>query len=131
MGVSVDPRGGQTRVGIDSLVDARSGSLPESLLRVALADLGLPVEPQALVPGVGRVDFLVDGVIVEVDGFAYHSGRGEYREDRRRDRAAHRRGYVVLRYTFEEVVHDRARVVAEVAHFCGLDRAAAHAASGG
>ena len=89
-----------------SLVDARSGSLPESLLRVALVDAGLPVEPQAHVPGVGRVDFLVDGVIVEVDGFAYHSGRDQYREDRRRDRAAHRLGYVVLRYTFEEVVHD-------------------------
>jgi len=111
------------------LVDARSGSLPESLLRVALFDAGLPVESQAHVPGVGRVDFLVDGVIVEVDGFAYHSGRDQYREDRHRDRAAHAQGYVVLRYTYEDVVGDRARVVAEVARFCGAALAAAHAAN--
>ncbi|MDO8106782.1 DUF559 domain-containing protein [Isoptericola sp. b441] len=111
------------------LIDARSGSLPESLLRVAMLDAGLPVQPQVLLPGIGRVDFLVDGVVVEVDGFAYHSGRAEYRADRRRDREAHRQGYVVLRFTFEEVVHHRDRVVAEVAAFCGVALPAPHAAN--
>lgn len=95
-------------------VDGRSQSLPESLLRVALRDAGQVVEPQAFVPGVGHVDLLVEGVVVEVDGFAYHSGRGEYREDRRRDRAAHRIGLSVLRYPFEEVVRHRDAVVREV-----------------
>lgn len=105
------------RLGFDAAVraiDGRSQSLPESLLRVALRDAGLVVEPQALLPGVGHVDLLVEGVVVEVDGFAYHSGRSEYREDRRRDRAAHRLGLSVLRYPFEEVVQRRGAVVAEV-----------------
>jgi len=53
-------------------VDPRSQSLPESLLRVALRGAGLRAEPQVSIAGVGRVDFLVEGVIVEVDGFAYH-----------------------------------------------------------
>jgi very-short-patch-repair endonuclease len=96
-------------------VDARSESLPESLLRVALRDAGLEVRPQAVLPGVGRVDLLVDGLVVEVDGFAYHSGREQYREDRRRDRAVHRLGLVVLRYTFEDVVRHLPQVIEEIA----------------
>ncbi len=109
-------------------IDGRSQSLPESLLRVALRDAGLPVEPQVFLRGVGYVDLLVAGVVVEVDGFAYHSGRREYREDRRRDRAVHRLGMSVLRYPYEEVVHRRAMVVAEIAE--AVDRSRGRRATG-
>ncbi len=111
----LQPRRGAARLErLIMLVDGRSGSLPESLLRVALRSAGLPAEPQVHVPGVGRVDFLVGDVIVEVDGFAYHSDRGQYREDRRRDRAAHLGGYLVLRFTYEDVVYARDMVVSQV-----------------
>lgn len=58
------------------LIDPGSGSIGESIARVALVGAGLTVQTQARIPGVGRVDMLVEGlVVVEVDGFAYHSGR--------------------------------------------------------
>lgn len=74
----------------------------------------------ARVPGIGEVDLLVEGcVIVEIDGFAYHGDRKQYRADRRRDRAAARLGLVVLRFAFDDA--DPSAVVAEVsAHVAAL-----------
>jgi len=67
------------------------------------------------ISGVGWVDLLVEGrIVVELDGFAYHSGRVEYREDRRRDRELVRQGYLVLRFTFEDVMRDPEIVVRAV-----------------
>jgi very-short-patch-repair endonuclease len=61
------------------------------------------------------VDLVVEWrVVVELDGFAYHSGRREYREDRRRDRALVAQGYAVLRFTYEDVVSDVGIVVRAV-----------------
>jgi len=95
--------------------DGRSQSPIETLARLALRGAGLQVEPAVRIAGVGAVDLLVEGrVVVELDGFAYHSGRAEYREDRRRDRELARQGYVVLRFTFEEVVRDPGIVVSAV-----------------
>ncbi len=115
------PRRGRVR--FDRLlraVDGRSQSLPESLLRVALVAEGIHPEPQARLVGVGRVDLLIDNLVVEVDGFAYHSGREQYREDRRRDRAIHALGFRVIRYTYEDVVHRRAAAVAEIRSLLGM-----------
>ncbi|WP_185972459.1 DUF559 domain-containing protein [Georgenia yuyongxinii] len=53
-------------------------------------------------------------IVVECDGFAYHSGRQEFREDRRRDRALAARGYVVLRFTYDEIRSSPGLVVEEV-----------------
>ena len=99
-----------------SLIDPGSGSIGESIARVALVGAGLTVQTQARIPGVGRVDMLVEGlVVVEVDGFAYHSGRQEFREDRRRDRVALvRHGLAVLRFAFEDAVYDTERLVETV-----------------
>lgn len=98
------------------LIDTGSGSIGESIARVALVGAGLTVQTQARIPGVGRVDMLVEGlVVVEVDGFAYHSGRQEFREDRRRDRVALvRHGLAVLRFAFEDAVYDTERLVETV-----------------
>lgn len=109
------PRGGIAVERLVRMVDGRSESLPESLLRVALRARGLRVRTQVLVEGVGRVDLLVEeAVLVEVDGYAYHSDRRAFQEDRRRDRVAGFRGLRVLRFTYAEVVHDTTRVVMEV-----------------
>ena len=90
------------------LVDPRSQSVGESIARVALVQAGFDVDIQVRLEGVGRVDLLVDGlVVVEIDGFAYHSGRAEFRNDRRRDRAiAVEHGLLELRFAFEDAVHD-------------------------
>ena len=55
-------------------------------------------------PG-GRADFVCDELklIVEVDGYDAHKGRVAFREDRRATAATSRRGYVTLRFTWEDV----------------------------
>lgn len=94
--------------------DPRSRSGIETLARMALQDAGHPVRAGVWIDDVGEVDLLIGHVVVECDGFAYHSGRHEYREDRRRDRELVARGYVVLRFTYEEIVRDPYIVVRAV-----------------
>jgi very-short-patch-repair endonuclease len=87
------------------LVDGRSGSVIETVLRLALRQAGLDVDCQVRIDGVGRVDLVVGGwLVVEVDGFAYHSERAQYRADRARANALAARGYVLLRFTYEDVM---------------------------
>ena len=97
-------------------VDAGSQSIGESFARVALRQVGLRVETQVKFAGVGRVDMLVEGmVVVEIDGFAYHSGRREFREDRRRDRMITiKHGLPVLRFSYEDAVYDTHQLVDHV-----------------
>lgn len=46
------------------------------------------------------------GLVLEVDGRAYHSRKADFERDRRRDNAAASLGYVVLRFTWEMVTKD-------------------------
>jgi very-short-patch-repair endonuclease len=58
----------------------------ESIVRQRLEARGHIVEQQVHVSGVGRVDMRVDGLLyLELDGFAYHSGRAAFERDRIRD----------------------------------------------
>lgn len=87
------------------LMDCRAESPIETCLRLLMGALG-HVVAQVFIEGVGRVDFLVDGwLVVEADGFAHHSTRKHYREDRRRANALAVLGYRLLRFTYEDVVH--------------------------
>jgi very-short-patch-repair endonuclease len=97
------------------LADARAESPIESCLRLIALPLAR-VEVQAVVVGVGRVDLLLDGwLVVEGDGFEFHSTRAHYREDRRRGNALVALGYVVLRFSYEDVVHRPNDVAATIA----------------
>jgi very-short-patch-repair endonuclease len=64
-----------------------------------------------------EVDFLWphERVIVEVDGFAFHSSRTAFERDRAKDRALHAAGYVVLRITWRQLVDEPEAVVAALA----------------
>ncbi len=64
-----------------------------------------------------EVDFVWrdERVVVEVDGFAFHSTRAAFERDRARDRALQAAGYVVLRFTWRQLVHEPEVVVAELA----------------
>lgn len=87
------------------LLDARSESGPETLVRLMLRGLGRAFDLQVRIAGVGRVDFVVDGwLIVECDSKAFHASWEEQRADRRRDLAAARLGYAVLRLTAEDIM---------------------------
>lgn len=86
-----------------SMLDARSESGIESLVRVALVEAGLACATQVRIPGVGRVDLVVEGrVVVEVDGRRWH--QGEQSRDYARDLAAHAAGLGVVRVDYAHAI---------------------------
>jgi very-short-patch-repair endonuclease len=65
---------------------------------------GIRLRTQVVIPGVGRVDFLVgDRLIIEADSREHHLSA--YQADRTRDRVAIGLGYLVIRLTYEDVVY--------------------------
>ena len=116
------PAAGRPRVrDVVARVDARSGSVLETLCRLVLEDAGLrPFETQYVVRSgrsiLGRVDFAwpEQRLVVEVDGFAFHADRAAYRADRRRGNALVLAGWRVLRFSYEDVVGAPAVVAAVV-----------------
>ncbi len=116
--------------------DARSESVLESLLRVLLIVHGLaPAELQWVVRGrggrrIGRVDLCWPDfrLVVEADGFEFHSDRASYRRDRRRGNALTVAGWAYLRFSWEDVALDPDYVV-ETVRAALADRVATQLAS--
>jgi very-short-patch-repair endonuclease len=98
---------------VAALADGRSESVLESLARVALILAGFTPDVQVWIGRI-RVDLIIGNVVIELDGFEYHSKRADYRRDRRRCNALTARGYRVLRFSWEDVVGDPDYVVAKV-----------------
>lgn len=99
-----------------SLVDASAASGPETFMRLILRSLGLAYETQVHIPGVGYVDFLVEGwLIIECDSKEWHEGWDKQVEDRHRDMTAAKLGYLTLRPLASEVLRDAAGVRRSVA----------------
>jgi len=89
--------------------DADSGL--ESLLRLRLHLLGIRLDCQVRIPGVGRVDFVVAGrLIIEADGKENHDGSSQRHRDLLRDAAASRLGYETLRFDYSQIIYDWASV---------------------
>ncbi|MFT4052457.1 MAG: type IV toxin-antitoxin system AbiEi family antitoxin domain-containing protein [Microbacterium sp.] len=87
------------------LVDGSAESGPETFMRLILRALGYRFEAQVNIPTVGRVDFLVAGVlIVECDSRQFHSSWEAQREDRRRDMAAAALGFLTVRFVAEDIL---------------------------
>jgi very-short-patch-repair endonuclease len=62
------------------------------------------------------VDFVIAGwLVVEADGYSYHSGRPEYRKDRNRANRLAELGMVLLRFTWEDLKFGPGRVLAQIA----------------
>ncbi len=108
---SADGRGASSLRAVALAVDARAGSVLETLLRLVLAVLDpLPLTQYAIYDRCGlfvaRVDFGFPAarLVVEADGFAFHSDRVAYRRDRERLNDLERLGWRVLRFTWEDVV---------------------------
>jgi len=82
----------------------KSESGGESLLLFDLRQLGFVLRQQVEIVGVGRVDFIIgERLIVEVDGYEFHSERRDFEEDRRRDAVASSLGYRTLRFSHLQV----------------------------
>lgn len=99
--------------------DADSGL--ESLLRLRLHLLGIRLDRQVAIEGVGRVDFVLAGLLIlEVDGRGNHDGAGKRHKDLVRDAAASARGFETLRFDYAQVVHDWGTVQSAI--LAALDR---------
>lgn len=63
-----------------------------------------------------EVDFFWpdNGVVVEVDGFAFHANRGAFEDDRGRGTLLAAEGHVVLRFTWRQMVDQPEKVLARV-----------------
>lgn len=87
-------------------VDRRADSGTETRVRYFYQRRRVPVEPQALVPGVGWVDLLVGrSLMIECDSREHHTGIENYQRDRARDLRLVADGRRVVRLTYEQVFH--------------------------
>ncbi|MDQ1129238.1 endonuclease domain-containing protein [Microbacterium sp. SORGH_AS_0888] len=99
------------------LADAVTGlsdSGLETLLVVPLRRWGLRVRQQVVLAG-RRVDLLIgDRLVIQIDGWAHHSSSAQRASDIAHDAELRLRGYTVLRFSYAQVVHDRAAVEATI-----------------
>ena len=96
-------------------LDLRAESIVEVDAQHLFRSNGIRYEAQVFLPGIGRVDFLLDGfLIVEIDGFAFHSKREDMLRDRSRNNTSAVNGYAVLRYMPEHVWFSPDQVLAEI-----------------
>ncbi|MFE6996354.1 type IV toxin-antitoxin system AbiEi family antitoxin domain-containing protein [Microbacterium sp. NPDC057659] len=101
--------------------DAESGL--ESLVRLRLHLIGISVQTQVEIDGVGRVDFVIAGrTILEADGKENHAGSRRH-NDLLRDAAASRLGYETLRFDYAMIIYNWP--IVEAAIRAALLRAAA------
>ncbi|HWI30187.1 MAG TPA: DUF559 domain-containing protein [Microbacterium sp.] len=95
----------------------------ETIVVVRLSPWGLRMRQQTVLAG-RPVDLLIgERLVVQLDGFAYHSKPADRRRDLEHDAELVLRGYVVLRFSYAQVLHDWpaveraiARAVAAGAH---------------
>lgn len=100
-----------------------AGSGIESIMRLRLHLLGIAVDTQVEISGVGRVDFVVEGrLIVEADGKGNHGASPERHRDLQRDAAASRLGYETLRFDYAMIMHDWDVVVTAILGALGRAR---------
>jgi very-short-patch-repair endonuclease len=97
------------------LLDGRAESGQESVLRLILENASLRYEPQVWIPGVGRVDFLVEGILVlEADSRLAHDGWDAHVRDATRDIRCGQLGYLTLRPLYHHTMEQPDLVLAAI-----------------
>lgn len=101
----------------------------ESVLRAILIGAGISVVPQWATT-IGAITYHPDladplrGVAIEADSFAHHAGRDDHDRDCLRYNALVTAGWLVLRFTWEQVMFSPGQVVATVRAALAMSRAA-------
>ncbi|MDN5669185.1 MAG: type IV toxin-antitoxin system AbiEi family antitoxin domain-containing protein [Renibacterium salmoninarum] len=110
---------GHRNARIRSIVDRinpASESILETVARYLLENAGYQVQVQKYVPGIGRLDLLVDGVLgVELDGREHHSSAHAFDEDRRRNNQCVINGIPTLRIKYSLLIFHAEEFLALVA----------------
>lgn len=89
------------------LVDGRAETGSETIARLLMRGLGVHVEIQKVIEGVGRVDLVLDGwLVIECDSRTHHGGWVAQERDRQRDLALAEHGYVCIRPTARMIFSD-------------------------
>lgn len=97
-----------------SAAQNQSDSGLETLFVVRLTPWGVVIRQQVSIAG-HDVDVLIgDRLVVQLDGFAFHSTPADRQRDLAHDRELRARGYTVLRFTYRDVVTDWAHVEAVI-----------------
>lgn len=95
-------------------VEGKSDSGIETLFVVRLSSWGVPLRQQVLLAG-HRVDVVLGShLVVQIDGFTYHSSPAERGRDVAHDAELRLRGYTVFRFTYAQIVHGWDRVEAKI-----------------
>jgi very-short-patch-repair endonuclease len=106
-------RNGRARA-VLNLVEPSADSLLETIARVLFRRAGFRTQAQVRIPGIGWVDFLLEGfLIIELDGSTHLEPR-QFKKDRRRDNAAVLAGFLVLRFFYDDVVHHPERMMDQI-----------------
>ncbi|WP_431802080.1 endonuclease domain-containing protein [Microbacterium sp. bgisy203] len=106
-----------------AVLSGQSGSGIETIFVVRMRPWGLPLRQQVRLAG-HDVDALIgERLVVQLDGFAFHSSSADRTRDLAHDRALIALGYTVLRFSYTEVIYrwpevERAlaRAIAQGAH---------------
>lgn len=78
----------------------------ESIFVTRLSSWGLPLRQQILLAG-HFVDLLIgERLVVQVDGYGFHSSSAQRSSDVAHDAELRLRGYTVLRFTYSQIVRD-------------------------
>jgi very-short-patch-repair endonuclease len=108
--------------GLRFQIDARVDAGQETVLRRLILDAGMRCEIQVWIPGVGRVDMVVEEcVVLEADSRAHHKSWPEHIRDRTRDRLLAERQYVSLRVLYQDIMFDPdgvIRAIRELVEIC-------------
>ena len=100
------PAPARTRALVDRC-DGAAQSGTETMVRLRLRSRNISVTLQPRIAGVGFVDLLVgDRLVVECDSREHHTGIERYENDRARDRMLIELGYLPLRLSYRQIVHD-------------------------
>ncbi len=96
-------------------VDGRSEAGQETVLRLIMRSAGLDCQLQVVIDGVGRIDILVEGILVlEADSRLAHDGWELHVRDRNRDLDLARQGYMRLRPVYNRTMYYPNDVLAAV-----------------
>jgi len=113
-------RGRSNALAFASAADARSASFLESLVRGLLLSAGIyDFEPQVLVCTAGRTARVDLGhrqtrIALEAEGYEFHGSPAKFAEDCRRYDDLVGAGWLVLRFTYQQVLGDPDWVIATV-----------------